>query len=106
MVCGTPPLHSRCRGQQGYRRAPDMPRRLLRQNNDDRGWSAVFYRGHVAMKRRKTMKFEFRCRLTGKVLYSQYIPDGLPETLRCKAALELAVKAGADLADADFARAN
>ena len=46
------------------------------------------------------MKFEFLGRVTGNVLYSQDIPDGLSETLRCRAALELAVKAGADLGGA------
>jgi hypothetical protein len=51
------------------------------------------------------MKFEFKARITAKVIYTQEIPDDTEEHLRCKVALELAVKARADIAGADLARA-
>ena len=50
----------------------------------------------------ETMKFEFKCRFTAKIIHTQEIPDNTQEHLRCRVALELAVKEKISLQGADL----
>ncbi len=52
------------------------------------------------------MKFEIKARITGNVLFTAEIGDDIEPRFRVRAALEIAVKAGAYLADAYLAGAN
>ena len=52
------------------------------------------------------MKYEFKCRFTANVIYTQEIPDNTAQKLQCRVALELAVRNGANLAGANLAGAN